>query len=1004
MFTISELSECTNQSWFREGNASLQHNLLELRLGIASRPFSSTRRAQLLMFSKAVLASYPLWKGNERDIQRLCSLAGDITATFGLMDLQHLRDGHINHHLLSASVLYDLAGLPSASATYAAKNGLPIGLKHFFSRFPQSYWGVLQEAGQIYAGPVQRDEFNSLDGLLEEAISETLNEIGLGLQEGLSTIPRQGFRALSSVADIVAQYNSSIGVDVLTALHKAIQARYSNSTQAILRSKSFLPSETLRNIHMPSELWPVQRAALELGLLDPRVKSFGLAAPTGTGKTALTKVLLADYFHQHSLGKAFYITPSRALTAEIARSLQSSLSGIGLTVASVGGTLTLSDRRPESFTDADVLVFTPEKADLLMRVDPELLQKVGLVIVDEAHHIEQGTRGVLLEFYLWRLRSSLHSEARIVQLSAVTPNISELTNWLSPSDATSFAKLDWRAGRLRLGVFERTHNGRGLLRFGDSQPFTIFQDGECAADRNKGLAQLALRLSENGIVLVLSPSPGQAESIAEIIAEMRGSTTAPSGIFAERVDARIERELYPDSALRKIFKKRIVFHHAQLPPRVRSVIEDAIKNRDVDIVCATTTLAEGVNFPFSTVIVESLVGRDYQLSPRALWNIAGRAGRFGIDSEGHCIIYRPSGWASKLKGYDLDQYLRSDLDDIPPVRSALASGLEELKLALDHNEIDMESLSKVNLSELRIDGKQTGKARRIRGLINVMRVGYAHASSSRLISLEEDSPSEFTRGTLLAARQLTSETKELASKVSAQQRRVIREALEADEELVRIAARVGWALETQDALFTWLKGREDWQLEQFGNIVLNGEVSHFDRLGYLLGPLAKHMAELEGETLGGFTAYICQGWLAGHPLTFIRSSQKSEIDFGRLVRLIYARVQYMLPWALFGLNELIKYVAKARRIMVGGGVGDLSILASEGVPSFDAFHLVAMLDIERVDATRLANAFRQYRQPTDIISWFKSQSWSRIKEIVAAPDLRRIDPDLEYIWRQQRQT
>lgn len=1006
MFKIAELFECITQAWFREGNSLLQRNLLELRLGIACEPMSPTRRSQLLMFSNAVLASYPFWteNGNHHG-QYLCSLAGDIEAALGMLQRAGAND---NIHLLAAAILYEIAELPSASAACAVRNGLPAGLKEFFSRVPESYWGILKPQSSNVA---LRDSYvpDSLDGpptlisLLEEALAEALDEIGIGLQQGLSSLPPQGLKALNSVADIITGFSTSLSVDLMRSLHKSIQRRYSNSTENILKEMSKLSAEEIRSIETPSEMWPVQRAALESGLLDRRVKSFGLAAPTGTGKSALARVLLANFFKQQPGGKAFYVTPSRALTAEVARSLQKSLNGLGLKVASLGGTLALDDHRLESFGDADLLVFTPEKADLLMRVEPEILNKTGLVIVDEAHHIEQGTRGVLLEFYLWRLRSALPKHARVVQLSAVAPNIGELASWLAPPDATSFTKLDWRAGRIRLGVFERTHAGRGLIQFGDSQPFPILEVGQCSADRNECLAQLALRLSTSGVVLILSPSPGQAEKVAMLLAEMRGEMRQPSGVTAERVDARIERELYADSSLRKIFRRRVVYHHAQLPPRIRAVLEDAIRARDVDIVCATTTLAEGVNFPFSTVIVESLVGKNYQLSPRALWNIAGRAGRFGIDSEGHCIIYRPSGWMQRLQGYTFEQYLKSDLDSIPPVRSALATGLEELKGAIDQDEISPASLSNINLSDIRIDGKITGKARRIRGLLNVMRVGYAHASNSNLISLEDGSPHEFTDGTLLASRQLTFETREFAIEVARKQRRVIQKAADEDEQLVRIAAHVGWSLETQSALFDWLNGRADWQLEQYGSLVMNGQISDFDRLSYLLGPLARYMAELEGETLGGYTSYISQGWLSGQPLAFIRSTQEKKMDFGRLVRVVYARVQYMLPWGLFGLNELVKYVARKRNLGIGHGVGDLSILASEGVPSFDAFHLVALLDIERVDATRLARAYRQSREPTDVTGWFKSQRWNRIKEIVSGPDGRRIDPDLEYIWKQLRQ-
>jgi len=342
------------------------------------------------------------------------------------------------------------------------------------------------------------------------------------------------------------------------------------------------------------------------------------------------------------------------------------------------------------------------------------------------------------------------------------------------------------------------------------------------------------------------------------------------------------------------------------------------------------------------------------------------------------------------------------LDDIPPVKSALASGISELKSAVDDGEISTASLREIDLKEITIGGKATSKAKRIRGLLNVVRVGYAHASVSGTMSLQDSSAPEFSAGLLLAAKQIPDTVRDFASNLGRQQREVINDVLQNDETLLRIAARVGWSLETQEVLFRWVHTREDWQLEQFGNFVARGHIQHIDDLGYLIGPLATMMSEFEGEKLGGFTSFIAKEWLRGIPLTAIRAAQKpgegkKRIDFGRLVRTIYSKIQYLLPWALFGLNELIQYESKKRNLFVQDGVGQLSVLASEGVPDFDSFRLVVDYDIERVDATRLAGVFRKSRRETDITGWLRTQDWRTIVGIVRGSDGRRLDPDLQTI-------
>ena len=1005
MFTVDQLNNCLSETWFVEGYRSLERCLLEHRLGINHAP-SVVWRSELVRLSKAVLGSVSEWSLSEPMARKVTAIAADIEAAFAVLAEKEGNHRQRRQNILCASILYDLAGFTGTAGSQIERDGFPSDVRSYFSR-RHSWWRQLlaEEPTQLFSFGLESTSNNVFD----EAMAEVLDEFGYEMQRTRMDIPTSGSSAMRTLIDIASSYDIGFDGDAMTALQTSLKTRWHNSTLRVLSQSPNLNAEVLRKVRAPVELWPAQKAAIDRGLLRDQITSFGLAAPTGTGKTALTTLLLAEFFEKHPTRKAIYVSPSRALTAEIAKNLAAALRPLGVSVAAMGAAMTLEDSVIRNAADADLLVFTPEKADLLLRVAPELIEQTELVIVDEAHHIEQGTRGIILEFYLWRLRSLISATARIVQLSAVAPNIHELVEWLGSRETSVAVKLDWRSTRLRLGVFEYA-NKTGSISFGDSEGYQLFDRGECSAVNDEMLAQLADRLSSSGVVLLLCMSPGRAETLAQAIADLRKrELPSPKDRVSERLDARIERELFPASPLRSRYRKRVIFHHAQLPPRIRSAIERAIAERHIDIVCATTTLAEGVNFPFSTVLVESLIGKNYQLSPRSLWNIAGRAGRFGVDSEGHCIIFRPSRWKKDLKQYRLEDYLSVKLDDIPPVKSALATGLTELKSAVDDSEIALDSLREIDLKEITIDGKTTNKAKRIRGLINVMRVGYAHASVSRTMSLDDTSAPEFSSGLLLAAKQIPDRVKEFASVVGAQQREVISDVLQKNDSLLKIAARVGWSLETQQSLFEWVHTRENWQLEQFGNLVAHGHIQTFDSLGYLIGPLAKMMSEFEGEKLGGFTSFIATEWLRGVPITSIRQAQKpppgkKRIDFGRLVHVIYSRIQYLLPWALFGLNELVQYEVKLRSLHVNDGIGQLSVLASEGVPSFDALHLVLEYDVERVDATRLAAAFRQRKRETDIVGWLRSQNWQTVVGIVRGSDRRRLDPDLQTLFESLQKT
>jgi superfamily II DNA/RNA helicase len=987
MFDAEELVRCSSEPWFTSGYAQLERNLLLSRLGMRGAPVSGEVAVKLTRFAQAVIASAATWQYPRSEPGRqLCQLAADIEASLAVSDTKTSADQHLS--LFKAMILYELAGLPGASASYATKNGLDIRLREFFSRGQNTLWGSLVADHKSALALLRERPLEAnvpFSELIEAGIAEIVQEAGIRIQDH----DEKGVEGyLTDLSKLASDFNLAVTGDDLMALARTIGIRSDNSSLNLVTHSSELSHDALRAIHAPVELWPAQISALENGLLDETITSFGFAAPTGTGKTALTRILIADALAQNIGRKVLYICPSRALVHQVSVDLSSSLSGVGLRVMEAGAHLVAHELIPLSDDDVDVVVFTPERADLLLRVQREFLNGVCLIVVDEAHHIEQGSRGVLLEFYLWRLRKLIRPTARIVQLSAVAPNIDELTGWLTtePNDARSVL-VDKRSSLLRVGVLERLKGGAAALKFGEAEPYLLLEGRQLPANAREGLAVLANHLSNSGIVLVLCTSPSSAEKVAQLVADLRETTQDVDDDVSVRLDAWIERELYPESPLRAHYRKRVVFHHAQMPPRVRSGLEDAIRSRKVDVICATTTLAEGVNFPFSTVVVESLVGKSFEISPRALWNIAGRAGRFGVDSEGHCLLFRPELWADKLKQYNLDDYLINSLVEIPPVRSALAHGIERLDSLVESGEISFQSLKSISLSDIKVDGKSTQDAKSIRALINIMRVGYVHASSSKIMSLGAADGPEF-QGELLASTQLSARSRDFARALSEQQKRVVREATEGNPEFVEIAARVGWSLEAQQLLHKWLQSRDDWQLEQFGNLVVGGYIRNFDNLGYLIGPLAKHLIAFEGEALGGAFAFIAEKWIRGIPLASFQIER--GVSFGKLVGNIYGRMQYLLPWGLYGLGELIRYEAEQRKIVVGEGVSSIAVLAAEGVPNFDALQLVLRLGLERVDATRLSQRYN--RRSADIVGWFGATKWTEVEKIVRGSDQRRVDP------------
>ena len=144
----------------------------------------------------------------------------------------------------------------------------------------------------------------------------------------------------------------------------------------------------------------------------------------------------------------------------------------------------------------------------------EFLGEVSLVVVDEAHHIEDGTRGVLLELYLARLRSTLAAHARYVLLSAVAPNIREITDWIG--DRPGYAVVEQRSTRMKVGIYKvrrEGHFNQGFIDYTDGTRVLIF-NRKAEKGQEAGLVQLAERLAAAGPLLVVAQGKKTTENIA----------------------------------------------------------------------------------------------------------------------------------------------------------------------------------------------------------------------------------------------------------------------------------------------------------------------------------------------------------------------------------------------------------------------------------------------------------------------------------------------------------
>jgi hypothetical protein len=320
VFSAEELAGCLEEEWFRLGYSFLERTLLRARLAAKPDEQVSFNRTAMARFAQAVIASASGWKDPRAEPGRqLCQAAGDVEA--GLAVLAESGTAR-RDHVLRAALLYDLAGMPGTAATLAARDGIDQRIVSYFSRAHGSLWGHLAEDERALQELVDRASLDSAAPDLEELFYQALGDIvlvfGDAMQQGEAIGP--SFKVLRVLAERSGWFSTPLSSDDLLAMLKSFELRHQHATINILQARSKTTESTMRLVHAPLELWPVQKSALEHGLLDPDIINFGLAAPTGTGKTSLMRTFLADFFSEVSEQKVhLHFTKPRACVTNSTR-------------------------------------------------------------------------------------------------------------------------------------------------------------------------------------------------------------------------------------------------------------------------------------------------------------------------------------------------------------------------------------------------------------------------------------------------------------------------------------------------------------------------------------------------------------------------------------------------------------------------------------------------------------------------------------------------------------
>lgn len=410
--------------------------------------------------------------------------------------------------------------------------------------------------------------------------------------------------------------------------------------------------------------------ALEAG------KGVLVAAPTGSGKTIVGEFAVHLALQQGR--KCFYTTPIKALSNQKFADLVKRYG------ADKVGLLT-GDNSVNA--DAPVVVMTTEVLRNMLYAGSQALRGLGYVVMDEVHYLSDRFRGAVWEEVIIHLPESV----TLVSLSATVSNAEEFGDWLDTvrGDTEVIVSEErpvplWQhvmAGRRIFDLFEEEsdHGGRGsarrevnpdLLRMAREENSRSYSPKDRRrgkmvreADRERerrsrgriwtpSRPEVIARLDNDGLLpainFIFSRAGCQAAVQQCLYAGLRLNDDSARLKVREIVEARTSSIPTEDLHVLGYYEwlegleRGIASHHAGMLPTFKEVVEELFVRGLVKAVFATETLALGINMPARTVILEKLVkwnGEQHaDITPGEYTQLTGRAGRRGIDVEGHAVV------------------------------------------------------------------------------------------------------------------------------------------------------------------------------------------------------------------------------------------------------------------------------------------------------------------------------------------------------------------------------
>ena len=397
-----------------------------------------------------------------------------------------------------------------------------------------------------------------------------------------------------------------------------------------------------------------------------------VCAPTGAGKTIVGE--FAVHLALAAGTKCFYTTPIKALSNQKYADLvaKHGKSNVGL----LTGDTSINAGAP-------VVVMTTEVLRNMLYADSHAVRGLSHVVMDEVHYLADRFRGAVWEEVILHLPA----EIAVVGLSATVSNAEEFGEWIATVRGDTTVVVDehrpiplWQhvlVGRQLFDLFSERDNSRDRKLVVNPELVRHIQQRERREDawqprhqrRGRGAPperssyarpsyrplarpEVIAKLDAEGLLPAITfvfSRAGCEGAVAQCVrAGIRLTTPEQAETIAEIIRQHTAELPEPDLAVlgfwewREALQRGVAAHHAGMLPAFKQAVEELFLRGLVRAVFATETLALGINMPARTVVLERLVKYNGEahvdLTSGEYTQLTGRAGRRGIDIEGHAVV------------------------------------------------------------------------------------------------------------------------------------------------------------------------------------------------------------------------------------------------------------------------------------------------------------------------------------------------------------------------------